>query len=185
MDLLINNNIDNVSDIKEKKNTTKSLKTKKNNDCQELKNIAYKTMLLNGNDINPKHTNCKTELNISDFLEGELNANKKESWAKLDKTQRIIKLNKYAEDLKLKYKLSDIEFENLKKYFIKCLDRKLLIKSKEINYNKDSGNIINIPYLYFNEETRIFILKKDDKHVSTIKSLPQDKRGRSKTIKNN
>ena len=89
MDLLINNNIDNVSDIKEKKNTTKSLKTKKNNDCQELKNIAYKTMLLNGNDINPKHTNCKTELNISDFLEGELNANKKESWAKLDKTQRI------------------------------------------------------------------------------------------------
>ena len=67
-------------------------KNKKNDHCQELKNIAYKTMLLNGNDINPKHNKSNSSLKISNFLEDELNANKKETWSKLDKTQKIIKI---------------------------------------------------------------------------------------------
>ena len=167
------------------KNTLVSKKNKKNDHCQELKNIAYKTMLLNGNDINPKHNKSNSSLKISNFLEDELNANKKETWSKLDKTQKIIKLNNYATKLQTKYSLTTLEYENLKKYLIKCIDRKSLLKSKELIYDKNTGTIENIPFLIFNETSRVFILKKDDKHISTIKCLPQDKKSKSKTIKNN
>ena len=40
----------NIFNEKVKINTKKS---KKSDECHELKNIAYKTMLLNGNNINP------------------------------------------------------------------------------------------------------------------------------------
>ena len=157
-------------------------KNKKTDNCQELKNIAYKTMLLNGNDINPKYENTKNE-KISNFLELESNNNKIETWTKLDKTQKIMRLNIYADTLIQKYNLNDIEVSNLKKYLIKCLERKNLTKTKEVLYNKEKNIIDNIPYLFFNEETRIFLLKKDDKHVSTFKSLPPGKNIKVKTLK--
>ena len=70
-------------------------KSKKSDNCQELKNIAYKTMLLNGTDINPKYNNeSNNNLKISNFLESESSANKKETWSKLDKTQKIKYLNR-------------------------------------------------------------------------------------------
>ena len=81
-------------------------------ELQELKNIAYKTMLLNGTDINPKYENHSNNLKISDFLESESSANKKESWAKLDKTQKIKHLYNYTEILKEKDELNDEEMEN-------------------------------------------------------------------------
>ena len=173
--------------IEEKKETSiknnKVVKKNKKEGCQELKNIAYKTMLLNGTDINPKQCDSNSSSKISNFLEDESNANKRETWAKLDKTQKILKLNEYTTSLKEKHILIDSEIENLKKYFIRCLDRKCLIKSKEVIYDKNNGSIVNIPFLFFNENTRSFILKKDDKHVSTIKSLPQDKKHKTKTVK--
>ena len=183
MDLLTNNLVN--SSIKHN-SKDKSCKVKKNtDDCQELNNIAYKTMLLNGNDIKPKYNASNSSYKISDFLENESNASKKESWSKLDKTQKIIKLNNYTNTLQETYSLSDKEVENLKIYFIKCLDRKSLIKSKEIVYNKNDGTIENIPCLLFIDTTRTFVLKKDDKHISTIKCLPSDKKAKTKTIKNN
>ena len=172
----ISSNINNISKTHDK--------TKKNIDnCQELININYKTMLMNGNDIRPKHDN-KNNKNIDDFLENELNANKKQIWIKLDKTQKISKLNEYSHTIaKDKFKLTQEETIKLKNYLIKCLDRKNLLKSKEVVYNKDSGIIENIPYLFFQEENRSFILKKDEKHVSTVKYLPPDKRNKIKTLK--
>ena len=158
-------------------------KSKKTDNCQELKNIAYKTMLLNGTDINPKYDNHCNNFKITDFLESESSANKKETWAKLDKTQKIKHLYNYTEILKEKDELSDEEMNNLQKYLARCLDRKCLIRTKEVIYDKDNNRITNIPFLFFNKEERSYILKKDDKHVSTIKSLPSDKRGKVKTIK--
>tara|TARA_B110001452_G_scaffold267590_1_gene278284 strand:- start:8602 stop:9114 length:513 start_codon:yes stop_codon:yes gene_type:complete len=165
-------------------NDTSNNTFKKNKDnCQELKNLAYKTMLLNGTNINPIYEDLSNNLKISNFLESESKASKLESWAKLDKTQKIKRLNNYAECLKSKHHLSDGEILNLKNYFIRCLDRKNLIKSKDVIYDKDNNIITNIPNLIFVIENRNFILKKDDKHVSTIKSLPQDKKNNKKTIK--
>ena len=162
-------------------------KIKKSDNCQELKNIAYKTMLMNGTNINPKYDNenntDNNNIKISNFLENESTANKKETWSKLDKTQKIKHLNIYAESLKEKDILNDEELLNLKKYLIRCLDRKSLLKTKEVIYDKDNNKIINIPFLVFNDNQRSYTLKKDDKHVSTIKSLPLGKTGKVKTIK--
>ena len=163
----------------------KTKSQKKNDNCQELKNIAYKTMLLNGTDINPKYDNHSNNYKISKFLENESCANKKETWAKLDKTQKIKHLDLYADTLKTKDNLSDTELLNLKKYMIRWLDRKMLMKTREVIYDKENTKIVNIPFLYFNDEDRTYILRKEEKHVSTIKSLSTGKTCKSKTIKNN
>tara|TARA_Y100000996_G_C22404975_1_gene594717 strand:- start:146 stop:703 length:558 start_codon:yes stop_codon:yes gene_type:complete len=156
-----------------------------NDDCHELKNIAYKTMLINGNDINPKYEESdKKKTIINSFLENESNTNKNESWNKLDRTQKIMRLNKYAETHgKTNFNLLDEDIDSLKKYFLKCLDRKNLTKSKEVIYNKDTGEITAIPLLFYNNQNKSFILKKDERHVSTIKSLPEKKSRANKTLK--
>ena len=150
-------------------------KNKKTDNCQELKNIAYKTMLQNGTNIIPETINVSNDEKISSFLENESYANKNESWNKLDKTQKILRLNNYVDNiLKDKYNLLDIDCTNAKKYLQKCIERKNLQKTKEISYNKTKNCIENIPYLIFIETSRSFILKKDDKHISTVKCLPND-----------
>ncbi len=176
-----NNDNDNDND----NDSTNSINCKQDS-CQELKNITYKTMLLNGNNISPIYEIKNQKEIINNFLESESSANKKEVWNKLDKTQKIIKLNLYAETFaKEKFNLTKDNVIELKKYFIKCLDRKNLLKAKEVIYNKENGTIINIPFLFYSTETSTFILKKDDKHISTIKSLAPDKKNSKKTLKNN
>jgi hypothetical protein len=141
-------------------------------------------MLLNGNDILQKNDNISNDTKINSFLVDESNANKAETWTKLNKTQKLLRLNNYVETiLKTKYNLSIDEVIHTKDYLQKTIERKNLSKAKEIVYNKEENFIINIPFLIFNEDTRIFILRKDDKHISTVKCLPQDKRGKVKTLK--
>jgi hypothetical protein len=182
VNLLINDKqIKTAEDFKSEK---ESLKNKKSDSCQELKNLAYKTMLLNGNDILQKNDNISNDTKINSFLVDESNANKAETWTKLNKTQKLLRLNNYVETiLKTKYNLSIDEVIHTKDYLQKTIERKNLSKAKEIVYNKEENFIINIPFLIFNEDTRIFILRKDDKHISTVKCLPQDKRGKVKTLK--
>lgn len=169
-----------MSNLFEEKNEAKI------DDCQELKNIAYKTMLLNGTNINPVYESKNEKNLINNFLENESNENKNESWNKLDKTQKIKKLNIYAESIaKDTFELNNENVKVLKQYLLKCLDRKNLLKAKEVTYDKTDGLIKNIPYLIFNKDSNIFLLKKDDKHISTIKCLPPDKKSKIKTLKNN
>lgn len=165
--------------------TTKTdISSNQESNCKELKNIAYKTMLLNGNDINPIYEDVSNNVKITNFLEKDMSANQKVIWSKLDKTQKIIKLEVYIQEiLKKNYNLNEEEMKNCKNYLIRCLDRKNLVKTKEVIYDKDSGIIKNIPNLVFEMKTRAFILKKDDKHISTIKSLPNEKKSKVKTIK--
>ena len=182
-----NSNNDNSNDKQEtieKDPKVKNKNKKKNDGCYELKNIAYKTMLINGTDINPI-CNSNSENNINKFLSEESKSNKLETWCKLNKTQKIIKLHNFTEKLKLKDSLNDSELQNLKDYLIKSLERKMLIKTKEVTYNKELNEIDNLPFLHFNKIDRTYYFKKDDKHVSTIKSLGPDKKSKVKTIKNN
>jgi hypothetical protein len=163
---------------------TKETKETKNKDdyCKELKNIAYKTMLINGQEIVPEINNTSNNI-LSNFLENESCANKKENWSKLDKTQKIKKLITHIDTLQKKYKLSDDETSKCHKYLLKCLERKALSKVKDVIYDKETGVISEIPNLHFDSIERVFILKKDDKHVSTVKCLPSETKSKAKTIK--
>lgn len=149
------------------------------NECQELKNIKYKTMLLSNNlDLNP---NVKDDINNIDiFLEKESIFNKSEPWNKLDKTVKIKKINEYVNTLTKEHKLNLTEIKNIKKQLMDALDKKQLMKVKDIQYDKEIGIIKNIPNLHFNSTTRKFTLKKSEKHISTSKSLPPKKNNTKK-----
>jgi hypothetical protein len=179
-------NIKDNNDINfENKRLNNITQTKKirNDDCQELKNIEYKTLLLNGTNLCPKYKthNC-SNTDIETMISNDVEFKKNESWNKLDKTQKSLHINKYCLKLKLVYNLSQDEFNETLKYLNKCIERKFLNKAKDVIYNKDSNEITNIPNFLFLNDSRKFHLKKDDKHVSTVKSL-SEKKVKQKTIK--
>jgi hypothetical protein len=148
-------------------------------ECHELKNIKYKTMLLTGKNNEVISSISKDMTNLDLFIEKEKLSNTKEPWNKLDKCIKLHKINEYIKKLKEKHHLDEEEIINLKEYLISCIDKKSLSRNKDIDYEKDSGIINNIPQLYFNNNTRKFTLKKHDKHVSTAKCLGPPKRKKS------
>jgi hypothetical protein len=155
--------------------------TNNSEECVELKNIKYKTMLLNGNPI----YECKSSNNLANldkFLEDDKNNNQNEPWSKLDKTIKIKKLILFAENYAKEKKYSDEDEKALVSFLKDCVDRKKLYRVKDVEYDKIKGEIKDIPALFFNKTNKNFTLKNLDKRISTLKSLPPKKvRG---TIKN-
>lgn len=155
--------------------------TKKEEECMELKNIKYKTMLISGTQL--KETKISSDIsNLDKFLENDKINSKNEPWSKLDKTMKTKKLldfvNQYTEKNNL-----DIEETNLLIGFFKdCLDRKKLQRVKDVLYDKENGIVKDVPGLSYTKSSKHFTLKNTDKRVSTIKSLPPKKT--QGTIKN-
>ena len=110
--------------------------------------------------------------NIDSILEKEKQSNKVDNWNKLDKTAKIQKLHAFAERYGKEngYPVKDIK--SLKLFFVDCLEKGKLQKTKDLVYDKDSGIISAIPSLHFNTDSHNFTLKiTDTKRVSTLKSL--------------
>ena len=150
-------------------------------DCQELKNIKYKTMLLNGNPF--KETKSSNDLsNLEKFLENEKNNNNNEPWCKLNKTVKTTKLNEYVELYTKDQHLDKEESQILVTFLKECLDRKKLQRVKDVSYDKISGVVKEIPALTYIKSIKHFTLKNIDKRISTLKSLSV-KKGNG-TIKN-
>jgi hypothetical protein len=145
-----------------------------NNECQELKNIKYKTMLLNGVQIH--ETKSSNDLsNLDKFLENEKNNNINEPWCKLNKTVKTKKIQDFVEIYKVQNELSDEESGLLTTFLKDCLDRKKLQRVKDVIYDKETGFIKQIPALYYVKANKHFTLKNVDKRVSTLKSLAPKK----------
>lgn len=109
---------------------------------------------------------------IDQLLETEKANNRTESWNKLNKTVKIQKLHSFAEKYGRDQGLPVKEVRNLKTFFVDCLDKNKLLKTKEVIYNKESSEITSIPALTFSTDKKNFTLRNlDAKRVSTIKSL--------------
>lgn len=127
----------------------------------------------------PSNTSSETSnkkelsLNAMDLLlEKEKNHNKTESWNKLDKTVKIQKLHAYAERYGKDHSLSMKDVKSLKQFFLECLEKNKLSKTKDLVYDKDASEITNIPSLHYHHTNHNFTLKNmDPKHVSTLRSL--------------
>ena len=65
-------------------------------ECQELKNIKYKTMLLKGNTLHETKTSNDV-MNLDNFLENEKKNNKNDHWCKLNKTIKYKKIFEFTE----------------------------------------------------------------------------------------
>lgn len=112
------------------------------------------------------------EHNIDHILENETQQNKNDSWNKLNKTIKIHKLHNYATKYGTDQKYSEDEINKLKHFFVESLERGKLLKTKEVNYNKTTQTITDIPGLFFHSTNHKFTLKyTDTKRVSTLKSL--------------
>jgi hypothetical protein len=144
--------------------------TETNDECQELKNIKYKTMLLTGVPLN--ETKSSNDLsNLDKFLEAEKINNSNEPWCKLNKTIKTKKLIEFV-DIYCKDKNLDEEACKLMTAFLKdCLDKKKLSRVKDVLYDKDKGIVKDIPALTYTKSNKHFTLKNIDKRVSTLKSL--------------
>ena len=139
--------------------------------CVELKNIKYKTMLLNGNPM--KETKSSENLsNLDKFLEDEKNVNQNEPWCKLNKTIKTKKLIDFVDTYK---DLDDEEKALLITFFKDSLERKKLQRVKDVVYDKVNGQIKEIPALTYIKASKHFTLKNMDKRVSTLKSLAPKK----------
>ena len=144
-------------------------------ECVELKNIKYKSMLLN-NTIEEKEETKENMSNLDEFLEGEKKNNTGEPWTKLDKTSKLLKFNEFVYSYCNEHKYSEEDKTDLITMLSTNLDRKKLLKTKEVVYDKDNGKIISIPALHYNTGTKKFTLKRCDKRPSTLKSLAPKKK---------
>lgn len=147
---------------------------KKTEECIELKNIKYKTMLLNGNPLYETKSSDNMS-NLEKFLEDEKNNNNNEPWCKLNKTIKTKKLLEFVEIYKTNKDLNEEEEALLINFLKDCLDRKKLLRVKDVIYDKINGIIKDIPALTFTKANKHFTLKNMDKRVSTLKSLTPKK----------
>ena len=150
-------------------------------ECIELKNIKYKTMLLSGTAM-PETKSSSDLSNLEKFLEDNKANKQNEPWSKLDKTVKTKKLIQYTEEYAKKNNLTSEETTGLCAFLKDSLDRKKLQRVKDVDYDKTTGEIKDIPALHFNKATNHFTLKNIDKRVSTLKSLPP-KKGTKGTVK--
>jgi hypothetical protein len=164
---------------KEVEESTKELEHEpKPEECQKLKNIKFKNMLLMGNST--PQTSLSKKANIDLFLEKETNLNKHETWNKLDKTGKIKLLIDYVNLSAVSFSLNETETAEFKSYLIDSLDKKKLQHVKDVQYDNQNGKITLIPNLHFNTATRKFTFKRNEKRTSTVKSLGSGKKVTSK-----
>jgi len=146
------------------------------NECQELKNIKYKSLLLNGVPLQEKKSSSSNDLSILEkFLENEKNNNVNDLWCKLNKTIKFKKLQEFVEIYKTQNNLDDEEGEKMFLFLKDCIDRKKLQRVKDVIYDKENGIIKDIPALCYVKSNKHFTLKNMDKRVSTLKSLAPKK----------
>lgn len=145
----------------------------KNNKKEEsqMKAMKYKNMGIPWS--NRKNTTSLS--NLEAMLETERIENDNENWSKLSKTIKIKKLLVYANKYKEENNLSDEDYSKLNIFFRDCLDKKKLQRVKDVDYDREIGEITNISALIHNKTSNHFTLKNIYKKVSTVKSLPKKK----------
>ena len=142
--------------------------------CKEYNSLKYKTMIMTGENMEKQIMNETNEETLHSFLIQERNQNKKQAWCKLSKTYKIQKIQKFVnQSLRDKYQLSNEECSQTMTYIRQLLERKKLTKASEITYDEESGDVMQIPMICFQNQSRKFTLNKETK-------VPAKK---SKTIK--
>ena len=130
---------------------------KNDSECKEYNSLKYKTMIMNGTNIEPTLDTNEEKINM--FLNMDMEKNKKGIWSKLSKTEKVKKIKNYIKNVLAKeHELTEAELLYANKFFSLWMDRKKLSKNNELIYNQDVGLIESIEGLSFNDETRKFVI---------------------------
>ena len=136
-------------------------------ECIELENIKYQTMLLNSNS-NIVSDTIDTK-NIDDLLNQEILCNRKMPWNKLNKSDKITLLKAFATTYCEK-KIYDKDIEKvLIDFLMVSLERKRITKIKDIVYDCKTSVIKDIPNLSFDSTKNKFTLRNNNKKKTTQK----------------
>jgi len=144
----------------------------KKEECLELKNIKYQTMLLNNN--TKIYETTPNTSNIERFLEKEQEMNINKPWTKLGNGTKLKKINQYILEFSKEKKYTPEKTSVLKRYLLSCLERKKLQKTKDVIYCIKTNKILSIPALSYNDSSRKFTLRKAEKKISKS-SQPKNK----------
>jgi hypothetical protein len=143
-----------------------------NDECKEFNNLKYRTLISTGTNIESNIDTSEEALN--NFLNMDIENNKKGIWSKLTKTEKMKKIKNYINDtLKDEYKLNDDEISTATRFFTFIMERKKLSKNNELTYNQEDGFIEQIIGLQFNIETRKFTINPDTSTRKKTKKLIQ------------
>ena len=185
--------------------TTASTARSNVNECIELKNLKYKSMMLKNNQrrgdaaMQMLHNTSATDSisNVEKYLDHERSRKTTDLWGKLDKTVKLSKLNAFAQKYISDNGLPECELTQLVTFLTTCIDHKKIVKTKDVVYDKVTGMIISIPILTHVKSCDRdlipasasasstgaspvkFTLRRCEKRPSTLKSLPH---GHSKII---
>jgi len=125
--------------------------------CKEFNSLKYRTLISTGTNI--ESTVDTSEETINNFLNMDIENNKKGIWSKLTKTEKTKKIKNYVNNiLKPEYNLTDEEMATATRFFTITMERKKLSKNNELTYNQDDGLIEQIGGLNFNTDTRRFTI---------------------------
>ena len=146
-------------------------------ECPELKNIKYQTMLLNSHgEIDSAK---RTTENIDDYLQKEKALSKDKPWNKLGKATKLRKISEFVTEYTLEQGLSGRQAVILHRYLNGCLEKKKLQRVKDVIYDSVGGKINSIPGLAMNKAANKFTLRRQDKKRSTLKGLAPKRRKNS------
>jgi hypothetical protein len=148
--------------------------------CVELQNIQYQTMLLNNN--NTVISTIQDSDNIEHFLNHEKENSYYKPWNKLGNHIKLKILTQYIETLSEERNYTNEQQKELLQYIKTCIQRKKLSKIKDVNYDKEKGIINNIPNLIFDKTRHKFTLKIMEKKKSSLKSLAPPRRNKTNKL---
>ena len=112
-----------------------------------------------------------TSLNDLNTLLDRESKNTKIKWCKIITVDKIKKLNEYI-DKQIKY--NENQKQLLKQYVRLCVNRKKLVRDKEVKYNIESGEVEDIIGISYNESSKKFTLSAKSNIKTTKKNKPRD-----------
>jgi hypothetical protein len=140
--------------------------------CKEFNSLKYRTLISTGTNI--ESTVDTSEEAINNFLNMDIENNKKGIWSKLTKTEKTKKIKNYVNNiLKPEYNLTDEEMATATRFFTITMERKKLSKNNELTYNQDDGLIEQIGGLNFNTDTRRFTINAELSNRKKTKKIIQ------------
>ncbi len=140
--------------------------------CKEYNSLKYRSMMLKGTNIE-SNTQTLSADKLDDFLNKDIEQNRKNVWTKLSKTEKYKRIKEYVDNkLTIQYQLDTNDKATALKFFNLLLERKKLSKSNELSYNKEEHFIEQVTGLIFNPITRKFsITSETNKPNKTIKKV--------------
>ncbi len=131
-------------------------------------------------------------MNNQDYITGIDDLNKmldlnrqnshKEPWNKLDKGTRMKKLKEYAQHFGEEHKKTAKEVKQLYTFFVQCVEKNRLNRTKDVVYDRKTMKITDIPGLFFKTGSQTYTLKSlETNRVSALSSLTPRRTNKNKS----